>query len=60
MRVERNLFVFQNNTCQPETLFFEAARDLIRTEESALLVPQVKLLGAFEIRPLETCRLAIG
>ena len=29
-------------------------------EESALLVPQVKLSGAFEIRLLETCWLAIG
>jgi hypothetical protein len=35
--------VFQANTCQQETAIFFTARDLSRTEELALLVPQVML-----------------
>jgi hypothetical protein len=31
----------------------------LRDVESVLLVPQAKLSGVYEIRPLDTCRLAI-
>ena len=35
--------MFRENTCQQETVIFFAARDLTRTEELALLVPQAML-----------------